>query len=153
MPGVPGRAGLSDRYSCARLLATPYGARALPLILMTLMPHGTSLVALSIAFGLVDFATVAPTHLIATRHFPTGSLGMIFGLLSMAHQVGSALGSYIPGALHNLTGSHISSLLGCAIALLAAVIDCLVLLPGQETTARHETTDVPQPRSLPADAA
>ncbi|MET7802539.1 hypothetical protein [Streptomyces decoyicus] len=31
---------------------------------------------------------------------------LVFGLLSMEHQVGSAVGSYLPGLLHDTTASH-----------------------------------------------
>ncbi|MEV4337014.1 MFS transporter [Streptomyces sp. NPDC049590] len=126
---------LSDRYSCARILAVLYGVRALVLILLALFPYGVWLVLISIAFGLVDFATVAPTHLIATRHFPADRIGLVFGLLSMAHQVGSSLGSYVPGLVHDLTGSYVPTLLGCAAALLIAMIGCLAALPARTTGA------------------
>ncbi|MDP9616103.1 MULTISPECIES: MFS transporter [Streptomyces] len=144
---------LSDRYHCARILALLYGTRALVLILLALAPYGVWLVVLSVAFGLVDFATVAPTHLIATRHFPVESLGLIFGLLSMAHQLGASLGSYLPGVLHDLTGSYTPTLLGCSAALLVAMIGCLVVLPGTPATSGSDATGVTEPRSLTTDAA
>ncbi|GFE13261.1 hypothetical protein Sgleb_13080 [Streptomyces glebosus] len=66
---------LSDRYSCARILAVLYGVRALIMILLALALYRAWLVVISVAFGLVDFATLAPTPLIATRNFPVASLG------------------------------------------------------------------------------
>ncbi|MCK7622822.1 MFS transporter [Streptomyces sp. RS10V-4] len=136
---------LGDRYDCARLLAVLYGTRAVTLALMALMPTGVPLLALSAAFGLVDFATVAPTHLIAARHFPGACLGLVFGLLSMAHQVGSALGSYLPGVLHDATGSYTPALLGCAVALLAAAPVCLAARPDEASRSSRGV------RPLPAD--
>lgn len=142
---------LSDRYSCARLLAVLYGVRALILTLLALAPYGAWLVVLSIAFGLVDFATVAPTHLIATRNFPAASLGLVFGLLSMAHQVGSALGSYLPGLLFDMTASYTPTLLASSAALLAAMIGCLITLPvnSHSTSAAQPQ---PEPRPLSSNA-
>ncbi|MCF3177417.1 hypothetical protein IPZ61_29390 [Streptomyces sioyaensis] len=126
--------------------------RALILILLALAPYGAWLVVIGVAFGLVDFATVAPTHLIATRNFPASSLGLVFGMLSMAHQIGSALGSYLPGLLFDLTASYTPTLLGCSAALIAAMIGCLATLPGNSTAAG---TAPPQPRPQPvsSDAA
>ncbi|MFD8624935.1 MFS transporter [Streptomyces hygroscopicus] len=143
---------LSDRYHCARILALLYGTRALVLILLALAPYGVRLAVLSVAFGLVDFATVA-THLIATRHFPVESLGLIFGLLSMAHQLGASRGSCLPGVLHDLTGSCTPTLLGCSAALLVAMIGCLAGLPGTPATFGSDATGVTEPRSLATDAA
>lgn len=142
---------LSDRYSCARILAVLYGVRALILVLLALAPYGAWLVVISVAFGLVDFATVAPTHLIATRNFPAASLGLVFGLLSMAHQVGSALGSYLPGLLFDMTASYTPTLLGCSAALLAAMIGCLVTLPAN-SRAVGAAQPQPQPEPLTSDA-
>ncbi|MEU9112839.1 hypothetical protein AB0D04_13890 [Streptomyces sp. NPDC048483] len=105
-----------------------YGTRAL--ILLALAPYGAWIVVISIAFGLVGFATVAPTHLMATHHFPAGYLGLVFGLLSMAHPVGSALGSYLQGILRDVTGRYPPTLLGSSAALVVAMIGCLVALTG-----------------------
>lgn len=48
----------------------------------------------------------------------------------MAHQVGASLGSYLPGILHDITGSYTPTLFGASAALLAAMIGCLTALPG-----------------------
>ncbi|MFG2861208.1 MFS transporter [Streptomyces sioyaensis] len=143
---------LSDRYSCARILAVLYGVRALILIVLAIAPCGAWLVVISVAFGLVDFATVAPTHLIATRNFPASSLGLVFGMLSMAHQVGSALGSYLPGLLFDLTASYTPTLLGCSAALIAAMIGCLATLPGN-SSAVGAVQPQPRPQPVSSDAA
>lgn len=144
LAGAVASGPLSDRY-CARILAVLYGVRALILVLLALAPYGAWLVVISVAFGLVDFATVAPTHLITTRNFPASSLGLVFGTLSMAHQVGSALGSYLPGLLFDLTASYTPTLLGCSTALIAAVIGCLATLPGNSSAVGAVQPQPPAP--------
>ncbi|MFF3910094.1 MFS transporter [Streptomyces sp. NPDC001848] len=144
---------LSDRYNCARILAVLYGTRALVLVLLALAPYGVWLVVISVAFGLVDFATVAPAHLIATRNFPAESLGLVFGLLSMAHQVGSSLGSYLPGVLHDVTGGYTPTLLGCSAALVLAMVGCLAALPGASASSRVGAQAGTAPQRLTSEAA
>jgi hypothetical protein len=53
----------------------------------------------SISFGLVGFATVAPTIKLLSEYYKGQSVSLLTGWLFMSHQVGSALGSYIPGVL------------------------------------------------------
>ncbi|GFE13262.1 hypothetical protein Sgleb_13090 [Streptomyces glebosus] len=68
----------------------------------------------------------------------------------MEHQVGSAVGSYLPGLLHDTTASHTPPLLGSAAALLAAMIGRLLTLHGNSHTADAAQ---PQPQPLSSNAA
>jgi predicted MFS family arabinose efflux permease len=65
------------------------------LLLITHDPY--LLMAFAILFGLVDFATVAPTSMLATPYFKRYSVGVVPGWLYLARQIGSALGAYLPG--------------------------------------------------------
>lgn len=141
--GILASGPLSDRYNCGRILAVIYGVRAITLLLLVLAPYGALLIVFAIVFGLVDFASVTPTHLIATQHFPAASLGLVFGLLSMGHQVGSALGSYLPGLLYDLTDSYTPTLIGCSAALVAAMLVCLASLPASTSAPASHTKPVP----------
>ena len=76
--------------------------------------------ALAVTFGFVDFATVPPTTALATTLFGKRSGGTAIGLVSLSHQVGSAVGSYAGGLVHDLAGSYLLFFLGgallCAVA-------------------------------------
>ena len=76
--------------------------------------------AFAVAFGLVDFATVPPTTALATTLFGKRSGGTAIGMVSLSHQVGSAVGSYAGGLVHDLAGSYLLFFLGgallCAVA-------------------------------------
>lgn len=97
---------LADRWDNRQILGVLYSVRALSLVLLLTMHQPGWLLAFGVIFGLVDFAVLAPTQMLASRYFAGHSLGFVFGLLSLAHQLGSAFGSYIPGVLYDLTGSY-----------------------------------------------
>ena len=108
---------LSDRFDNRIILGTIYAIRALTLIFLLVLNQGYWLVLFGIVFGLVDFAVLAPTQLLASHYFQGHSVGIVFGLLSMSHQLGSALGAYIPGVLYTITGNYTLPFIGGAILL------------------------------------
>jgi predicted MFS family arabinose efflux permease len=73
-----------------------------------------SLFVFAVAFGIVDFSTVAPTTALSTVIFGRRSAGTVFGLVALSHQIGSALGSYAGGLVHDLTGSYAGFILAGA---------------------------------------
>nr|BBH87448.1 putative MFS-type transporter YbfB [Thermosporothrix sp. COM3] len=119
---------LADIWDGRWMLALFYGVRALSLVLLLNVHHPFLLLLFSVIFGLVDFATVAPTQTLASHYFPSGAAGFVFGLLSLFHQLGSALGAYLPGLLYDWTGSYILVFSG-AIALLVLATVINILLP------------------------
>ena len=120
---------LSDRLDSRRILAGLYAGRALTLLLLLVTDSPTWLLTFGVLFGLVDFATVAPTQVLASAYFRRHSLGLVFGLIFLSHQLGSAVGAYVPGALYDLTGSYDLALLIGAVALLVAAALSLTLPP------------------------
>jgi MFS family permease len=122
---------LSDRYDCRVILAVLYGGRAITLVLLLLLGSPALLLVFAALFGLVDFATVAPTQVLASVWFRGHSLGVVFGLIFLAHQVGSAVGAYVPGALHDLTGSYdVALLVGVGALVLATLVTLSLPEPG-----------------------
>lgn len=119
---------IADRFRSNCFLAFLYGARGLTVCCLLFIDEPFWLLAFAIVFGLVDFATVAPTTLLATRYFQSRSIGVILGCLFMSHQVGSALGAYLPGLFFDLTGRYESSFLAAAILLGVASILSLFLV-------------------------
>jgi MFS family permease len=122
---------LADRLSCKNMLAFLYGTRAISIALLLIIVHETSffnffisqshlLLIFAISFGIVDFATVAPTVKLATEYFKHLSVGVVIGWLFLSHQIGSAIGSYIPGLLYDVTGSYDISFIYSIILLVGA---------------------------------
>ena len=55
------------------------------------------------------------------------TVGLAFGCLNGIHQLGSALGAWIPGLVHDATGSYDSALIVSAAVLGVAALTCLTL--------------------------
>lgn len=123
---------IADRFRNNYFLAFLYGVRGITVCCLLFIDEPFWLLAFAIVFGLVDFATVAPTTLLATRYFQSRSIGVILGCLYMSHQVGSALGAYLPGLFFDLTGRYESSFLTAAILLGAASILSFFLDPAMK---------------------
>lgn len=118
---------LADRFDNRRILATLYFVRALSLLLLLAVDKPGVLFAFGIIFGLVDFAVLAPVNVLASRYFQGQSLGFMFGVLSLCHQLGSAVGAYVPGLLYTLTGSYTVSFVAAALGLLIGAASSVTL--------------------------
>ena len=112
---------VSDRLGYTRLLGWIYAGRAVTLVYLVFARDPTSLFVFAVAFGIVDFSTVAPTTALSTILFGRRSAGTVYGLVALSHQLGSALGSYGGGLTHDLTGSYTAFFLaGAALSGAAA---------------------------------
>ncbi len=133
----------ADRWSCRHMLMSLYGVRLLTIILLLVIISDVSLLGLfvsqshlllifAISFGVVNFATVAPTIKLATDYFQNLSVGTVVGWLFLSHQLGAALGSFIPGLLFEMTGGYTISFVASIILLVGASI-MSILLPKPKT--------------------
>jgi len=118
---------VSDRVGYTRLLGWIYLGRALTLVFLVFARDPASLFVFAVAFGIVDFSTVAPTTALSTVLFGRRSAGTVFGLVALSHQVGAALGSYAGGVVHDLSGSYtayfvVAAGLSAAAAVMASAI-------------------------------
>jgi len=112
---------VSDRLGFARLLGWIYAGRAVTLVFLVFARDPVSLFVFAVAFGIVDFSTVAPTTALSTVIFGRRSAGTVYGLVALSHQIGSALGSYAGGLVHDVTGSYAGFILaGAALSGAAA---------------------------------
>ncbi|GAA4713920.1 MFS transporter [Brevibacillus fulvus] len=118
---------VADRWSSKKLLCLLYGTRAISIVILIYSHEPLLLLAFSVLFGLVDFATVAPTQLLATQYFKRYSIGFILGWLFLSHQLGSALGAYLPGVLYSQTGSYQLSFMASILLLIGAFLLNLLL--------------------------
>jgi sugar phosphate permease len=118
---------ISDRWSSRKLLIFLYFSRALSIVLLVYTHNPVLLLIFAGLFGLVDFATVAPTQLLAAQHFKKYSVGFIVGCLFMGHQIGSALGAYVPGLLFSVFGHYEYALyLSIFFLIVAAFLNILL---------------------------
>jgi predicted MFS family arabinose efflux permease len=79
--------------------------------------------AFAVFFGLMQGARGPIVVALVAKLYAGGSVGTIFGAMSMAMGLGAALGSLISGALHEATGTYTASLVmgacgaGCGLAV------------------------------------
>lgn len=111
---------VSDRWGHKWVLGWVYAGRAVTLVFLPFVREPVMLFVFAVAFGIVDFATVPPTTALSTTLFGRRSGGTVIGLVSLSHQVGSAIGSYVGGFIHDVAGSYVLFFLGGALFCLAA---------------------------------
>ncbi|MFB0636885.1 MFS transporter [Bacillus rugosus] len=125
---------VADRWSSRKILCFLYAVRALSIVILIYSHEPYLLLAFAILFGLVDFATVAPTQMLATQYFQNYSIGLMIGWLSLAHQIGSALGAYVPGVIYTVTGEYtLAFYLSIGMLVLASVMNVLLREPAGVT--------------------
>jgi len=125
--GILASGPLADRVDNRLLLAGLYFTRALSFVALYFLAGGAALLAFALLFGLVDFSTVAPTQWLAARYVEPRTVGLAFGCLNAIHQLGSAIGAWLPGLAYDATGSYDEVMVAAAIVLAAASAICLAL--------------------------
>src|SRR4051794_20500302 len=134
--GILASGPLADRVDNRLLLAALYGTRGLSFVVLALLVSGPALVGFAMLFGLVDFSVVAPTQSLAARYVEPRTVGLAFGCLNAVHQLGSAVGAWLPGVAFDRTGSYDQVLVVSIVVLAAAALTCLTLpRPGRLRTA------------------
>jgi sugar phosphate permease len=97
---------LTDRFNPRLLLAAYYGFRALSLVFLPFVTDVMGLTLFAILFGLDYIATVPPTIALTADRFGRRSVGLLFGWISCAHQIGAALASYLGGLTYVWLGDY-----------------------------------------------
>jgi sugar phosphate permease len=142
--GILASGPLADRVDNRLLLAALYGTRAVSFVVLALLVSGPALVGFAMLFGLVDFAVVAPTQSLAARYVEPRTVGLAFGCLNAVHQLGSAVGAWLPGVAFDRTGSYDQVLVVSMVVLAAAALTCLTLpRPGRLRTGAPPTAVEP----------
>jgi MFS family permease len=119
---------LSDRLGRRPVLAWLYGTRALIfLALLVVRDRPTVLLVIAVAGGVSLAGTIAASSALAAEIFGRLSVGSIFGTMFLVHQAGSALGSWLGGALFEATGGYVAAFgLGSAFLVVAALLSVAI---------------------------
>jgi MFS family permease len=136
---------LSDRYDNRKLLFWYYGLRGLSLFWL---PHSVfSLYGLSIFamfYGLDWIATVPPTVKLAGAAFGKEKVGLVFGWIFAAHQLGAATAAYGAGLTRTLLLSYTPALYAAGAAcVVAAVMVMMIRKPGAAGAASPVVAQAP----------
>jgi MFS family permease len=97
---------LCDRFGKRWLLAIYYALRGVSLLLLPYVESTGQLMAFSVVYGLNWLSTVPATSALTADLFGKQNVGVIFGWICFAHQIGAALASFGAGYLHSLFGNY-----------------------------------------------
>ncbi|NNF62812.1 MAG: MFS transporter [Acidimicrobiia bacterium] len=130
---------LTDRIDRGKMLGWIYLMRAATLLILPFVTNATGLFVFGALFGVADFSTVPPTTSLTQTVFRTGGWAVAIGIISAAHQIGSAMGAWVPGVILETTGSYSMAFVSGSIALLVA---------GYLSFLLRESTQVTKPVSV-----
>jgi len=99
---------LSDRFSNRWLLFFYYGLRGLSLLLLpwSFDLQSFKLPLFAVFYGLDWIATVPPTVALTAQIFGRDRVGLVFGWIFAAHQLGAAAAASFAGTLRTFEGSY-----------------------------------------------
>jgi MFS family permease len=121
---------LGQRLAKRHILAFIYAARSVAIVVFLALPITPwSVYIFSAVMGLLWLSTVPPTNAIVAQIFGVQYMSMLAGFVFLSHQIGSFLGVWLGGLLHDRTGSYD---LVWAIAIALGVLAALVNLPIRE---------------------
>ncbi|TCP53431.1 sugar phosphate permease [Tumebacillus sp. BK434] len=123
---------LSDRWDNRWLLFWYYGLRGLSLVFLplALKAGGMWLFLFVVFYGLDWIATVPPTVRLTADIFGKERVGMIYGWIAAAHQLGAAAAAYEAGLLHTwFHGYTLPFVLSGIVCVFAAVMALRIRKP------------------------
>lgn len=106
---------MSDRLGHRRVLGWIHLGRALALLLLLSVRGPATLFLFAAAFALVNFSIVPPTTALVTTLFGPHSAGTVMGFVALGHQLGSAVGAFAGGLVHDLAGGYAPAILTAAV--------------------------------------
>ena len=128
---------LSDHFNRKRQLGVIYLTRAATFVFLMMIQRPWLLLVFAVVYGAMEMASIAPTNSLTIQLFDRYSIGAVLGLVSISHQLGGAVGSWVPGVLYDLTGSYTAVLL-LSIALLVGSALLALRIPEPERGAGGE---------------
>ncbi len=97
---------LCDRFGKRWPLAIYYVVRGLTLILLPYIESTGQLMVFSFIYGLNWLSTVPATAALTADLFGKQNVGVVFGWICFAHQIGAAIAAYGAGYIHSQVGNY-----------------------------------------------
>jgi MFS family permease len=132
---------LTDRYDPRKLLAIYYSFRGLSLLLLPWINTPAGLAFFAVLFGLDYIATVPPTVSLVADTFGRRQVGIVYGWVFCAHQVGAALAAWLGGVTREVLGGYgVAFFAAGVLAVLAGLLALRIqrralLMPVAEASA------------------
>lgn len=126
--GTTASGWLSDRFDARKLLFWYYGLRGLSLIFLPysfISFYGLSLFA--VFYGLDWIATVPPTVKLTAKSFGDENVGIYYGWIGAAHQIGAASAAWLAGIVRVEAGDYFYAFVFAGgLCLLASIMVLLI---------------------------
>ena len=133
---------LSDRMGRKIPLSFIYLLRGLAFLLFIPLKNDFTVWLVPMMIGLSWIATVPLTSALTGDFFGAKNVGVLFGLVTLSHQLGSGLSAWLSGYIFDLTGSYdIAFALGGYLCFQAALLVYLI---------KEGETQIPPVEPLPA---
>jgi predicted MFS family arabinose efflux permease len=124
---------LTDKHDPRTLLAVYYVLRGASLIMLPAVTDLPGLTVFVIVFGLDYIATVPPTVALAADLFGRQNVGVIYGWIFCAHQIGAAIAAQAGGLVYDIQGDYtIAFLVAGILAGLGALMALRIGIPVPE---------------------
>lgn len=118
--GTVGSGWICDRFGQRGPLAIYYLLRGASLLLLPYIEHMETLMAFSVIYGLNWLSTVPATSALTADFFGKQNVGVVFGWIFCAHQVGSAIAAYGASFIHTWIGDYsVAFFMSGAFAIIA----------------------------------
>ena len=128
--GTMGSGWLTDRVDPRKLLLIYYVFRGASLLLLPLFTEEVGLSFFMILFGLDYIATVPPTQVLVADNFGRRNVGLVYGWVFCAHQLGAALSSALGGAIREQFGAYAFAFaVSGVMAIVAGVVALRITRP------------------------
>lgn len=97
---------LTDRRDPRKLLLIYYGFRGVSLLFLPFVHDSMGIVFFSVLFGLDYIATVPPTVALVADAFGRQNVGIVYGWVYAAHQLGAAVAAFVAGVVREHVGDY-----------------------------------------------
>src|SRR5262245_16230412 len=126
---------LCDRVDARKVLSAAYLFRGMSLFVLPYVNDSFGLFLFAVLYGLDWFATGPSTVAILAGHFGQDRVGMLFGLVFVSHQVGSAVAALGAGWIYSYFGEYFYAFLIGAVMGLGAAAMALAIRRDQKAPA------------------
>jgi MFS family permease len=119
---------LSDRFGRRPMLAWLYASRALIFLgLFLVRDQSVVIMVIAVLGGASMAGTVAMSSALTAEIYGRLSVGSVFGTMFLVHQVGGGIGSWLSGALYEMTGGYGAAfVVDSALLLVAALLSITI---------------------------
>ena len=122
---------LCDRFGKRWPLVFYYGVRGATLILLPSIDTTGQLMIFSVIYGMNWLSTIPATSALTADLFGKQNIGVVFGWICFAHQIGAAIAAYTAGYVHSLIGDYNLAFIASGLfAFVATGIVCFIHEPG-----------------------